>query len=75
MQPKDFDEEIAMSGDRAKRRRLRKANAQKWKLFDVSSSSEGATSPVVVKSNDKRYFVAETQPRSPVSSSLITIKY
>ena len=53
MQPKDFDEDVASSAERGERIRKRREN--KCKINPTSPSKTSA------------YFVAETQPLSPVS--------
>ena len=53
MQPKDFDEDVASSAERGERIRKRRENKDKKK----------PKSP----SKHHAFFVAETQPQSPVS--------
>ena len=56
MQPKDFDEDVANSAERGvKRRRRAELMAERWKKALPNSPSL------------RRFFVEETQPRSPVS--------
>ena len=59
MQPNDFDEEVASSAERGERKRKRQANKGHFKLAETPECPDSG--PV------DRYFVAETQPRSPVS--------
>ncbi|KAK7491990.1 hypothetical protein BaRGS_00016836, partial [Batillaria attramentaria] len=55
MQPRDFDEEVALSAERCERRRKRVASANRFRL------EEGATP----YSSPGQVLVLETQPRSP----------
>ena len=60
MQPNDFDSEVANSADRGQKKRKRKVNADRFKMLKTPKPGSPLYHP--------RFYVAETQPRSPVSS-------
>ena len=62
MQPKDFEEEVASSGDRGVRKRRRKELADRWKTLQTPTPE-----------SNRLILAQETQPRTPVSQNLVDI--
>ena len=67
MQPKDFEDDVASSADRGQKRRRRQLHADKWKVLETPGAGllQGAA----------HAYVEETQPRSPVSDSVVVCMF
>ena len=57
MQPKDFEEEVALSGERLEKKKKRFATMNKWKTLGFSTPTNSPAQPQVL--------AEDTQPRSP----------